>query len=78
VNAPAQARGQRHWPSAPATRCSPDHERVLGADGPETLASLNNLAAAYQNAGRTADAIALHEQTLAIMERVLGPDQPDT
>ena len=28
--------------------------------------------------GRTAEAIALHEQVLAALERVLGPDHPDT
>ena len=30
------------------------------------------------DAGRTADAIALHEATLAARQRVLGPDHPDT
>ena len=29
-------------------------------------------------AGRAAEAIPLHEQTLAAFERVLGPDHPDT
>ena len=29
-------------------------------------------------AGRAAEAIPLHEQTLADRERVLGPDHPDT
>ena len=33
-----------------------DHERVLGPDHPDTLASRNNLATAYRAAGRTADA----------------------
>jgi len=28
-------------------------------------------------AGRAAEAIGLHEQTLAARERVLGPDHPD-
>jgi hypothetical protein len=42
------------------------------------LKSRNNLAAAYQAAGRTAEAIALHERTLADFERVLGADHPDT
>ena len=37
-------------------------ERVLGADHPDTLATRNNLALAYQVAGRTAEAITLHEQ----------------
>ena len=51
---------------------------MLGPDHPDTLASRNNLAAAYQAAGRAAEAIALHERTLADRERVLGPDHPDT
>ena len=55
-----------------------DRERVLGPDHPDTLASRNNLAAAYQAAGRAAEAIPLHERTLADRERVLGPDHPDT
>ena len=53
-------------------------ERVLGPDHPDTLASRNNLAIAYQAAGRLDEAISLHEQTLAARERVLGPDHPDT
>ena len=55
-----------------------DEERVLGADHPNTLSSRNNLALAYQDAGRGAEAISLHEQNLAACERVLGPDHPDT
>ena len=55
-----------------------DHERVLGSDHPDTLASRGNLANAYRAAGRTGEAITLHEQTLTAMERVLGPDHPDT
>ena len=38
----------------------------------------SNLALAYQDAGRTAEAITVHEQTLADRERVLGTDHPDT
>ena len=55
-----------------------DMERVLGADHPDTLTARNNLAAAYQAAGRTAEAITLHKQNLADMERVLGADHPNT
>ena len=32
----------------------------------------------YQDAGRAAEAIPLHERTLADSERILGPDHPDT
>ena len=53
-------------------------ERVLGADHPDTLATRNNLAVAYGDAGRTAEAITLHEHNLGDRERVLGADHPDT
>ena len=33
---------------------------------------------AYQDAGRTAEAIPLFERTLADCERLLGPDHPNT
>ena len=55
-----------------------DRLLALGADHPETLSSRNNLANAYQSAGRLAEAIPLFERTLADCERVLGPDHPDT
>jgi tetratricopeptide (TPR) repeat protein len=55
-----------------------DCERVRGADHPSTLRARNNLAMAYQAAGRTADAIPLLEQALAGYERVLGAGHPDT
>ncbi len=51
---------------------------MLGADHPDTLTSRNNLAGAYQAAGRLGEAIPLFEQTLADRERVLGADHPDT
>ncbi|MEV4020479.1 tetratricopeptide repeat protein [Nonomuraea angiospora] len=53
-------------------------ERVLGGDHPNTLASHNNLAYAYQAAGDLGRAIPLHEATLADCERVLGADHPLT
>ena len=53
-----------------------DVERVLGADYPDTLATRGNLAVAYQAAGRTAEAITLHEQNLADRERVPGATTP--
>ena len=55
-----------------------DCERVLGADHRDTLMSRNEVAVAYVGAGRTAEAIPLHEQTLADLERVRGADDPDT
>ena len=51
---------------------------VLGPDHPSTLASRNNLAYAYRDAGRLDDAIPLFEQNLEDRTRILGPDHPDT
>ena len=51
---------------------------TLGPDHPDTLTSRNNLANAYQSAGRLNQAIDLFEQAVADRERVLGPDHPDT
>jgi tetratricopeptide (TPR) repeat protein len=55
-----------------------DLERVPGPDHLNILTSRNDLANAYQEAGRAAEAIPLFEQTLADSERVLGSDHPDT
>jgi len=55
-----------------------DSERVLGQTHPETLTSRNNLASAYQDAGRLGEAIPLYEHTLADSERVLGQTHPET
>jgi hypothetical protein len=55
-----------------------DLDRLLGPDHPDTLNARNSLAAAYQAAGRPADAIPLFEQTLVVRERLLGPEHPDT
>ncbi|WP_442871811.1 tetratricopeptide repeat protein [Actinomyces oris] len=49
---------------------------ALGPDHPDTLASRNNLAGTYRDAGRLDKAIALYEQTLEDSIRVLGPDHP--
>ena len=51
---------------------------TLGPDHPSTLISRNNLASAYQDAGRLDEAIALFEQTLEDRTRILGPHHPHT
>ena len=51
---------------------------MLGTDTPGLWHTRNNLAIAYQDAGRTAEAIALYEEDLPDFERVLGTDHPDT
>jgi len=50
----------------------------LGADHPNTLTSMNNLALAYKTAGRLAEALPLYEQTLALRKAKLGPEHPET
>lgn len=55
-----------------------DAERVLGPEHRDTLGAWNNLAAAYQAAGRIGDAIPLFQRTLTARERLLGPDHPET
>jgi tetratricopeptide (TPR) repeat protein len=59
-------------------RLAADREHALGADHRDTLASRNNLALAYLDAGRVSDAITALEETLRTQERVLGPDDPET
>ena len=55
-----------------------DLERLLGPDDPDAMRARNDLARAYREAGRVADAIPLVEQTLAARERLLGADHPST
>ena len=55
-----------------------DAEYVFGRLAPNTLAVRNNLAGAYESAGRLGEAIPLYERTLADCERVLGPDNWQT
>ena len=55
-------------------------EAALGTISSETVAleGANDIARAYESAGRLGEAIALYEQVLADRIRVLGPDHPDT
>ena len=53
-------------------------EQIFGTTHPDTLASRNNLASAYRDAGKLDQAIALFEQNLADRERILGPHHRDT
>src|SRR5262245_15047518 len=45
---------------------------------PDTLKSMMNLANAYNDLGRHAESLKLHEETLALRTEILGPDHPDT
>ena len=51
---------------------------MLGLDHPDTLDSRNNLATAYRDAGRAAEAIPLFEQILAAGSGCWAPDHPST
>ena len=51
---------------------------ILGPNHPDTLTSRNNLANAYQAAGRLDEAIPLYQQTLTGRSRTLGPHHPLT
>ena len=50
----------------------------LGPEHPDTLISMNNLAAAYRNAGKLDLAVPLFEETLKMTKAKLGPEHPRT
>ena len=52
--------------------------RNLGADHPDTLATMHNLANMYSGQGNYEEAEKLYRETLQIQQRILGPDHPDT
>jgi serine/threonine protein kinase/tetratricopeptide (TPR) repeat protein len=49
-----------------------------GPDHPDTIASMNDLAVSYAEAGRIQDAIKLYEETLRLAKARLGPDDRRT
>jgi tetratricopeptide (TPR) repeat protein len=49
-----------------------------GANHPDTLRSMHNLALGYHDSGRYDESLKLHEETLALRKEILGPDHPDT
>ncbi|KAI0399616.1 hypothetical protein F4802DRAFT_29064 [Xylaria palmicola] len=53
-------------------------KRNLGAEHPETLASMNNLADTYHSQGRWEEAELLNIQVMETSKAVLGPKHPDT
>jgi tetratricopeptide (TPR) repeat protein len=55
-----------------------DLDRLLGPDDPDTMRARNDLARAYRETGRVADAVPLVEQILAARERLFGADDPRT
>ncbi len=81
----------RRWASRQATG-SADLDRAIdlaaevrtyqhdihGSDHPDTLTAVNDLARAFEAAGRLDEAIALFERNLTDRRRLLGEDHPDT
>ena len=59
-------------------RCLEISERALGEEHPDTLWSMNGLAAAYDSLGRSNEAVKIHEACLEIGKRALGEEHPDT
>ena len=55
-----------------------DLDRLLAPDDPDTVRARNDLARAYRETGRVADAVPLVEQVLAARERLFGTDDPRT
>ena len=53
-------------------------QEVLGPDHPDTVATMNNLALAYQAASQPEKAVPLFQRTLDRQTKDLGPDHPDT
>ena len=51
---------------------------MLGPDHPDTFTSRNNLAYAYQSAGRLGEAVILYEKLFSDRTRILGPNHRDT
>jgi cytochrome c-type biogenesis protein CcmH/NrfG len=62
----------------PARRAAEVAQQRLGAEHPDTLDARANLAIAYRETGRPAEAVELGQQVLADSERVLGPEDPHT
>jgi len=51
---------------------------VLGDNHPDTLISMNNLAALYQSQGKYDEAEPLYVECLKLRREVLGDNHPDT
>ena len=66
------------WRSRSSRRRGTRRKAKLGPDHPDTLATLHNLAWAYQAAGKLPKAIALLERVRDAQIAKLGPDHPDT
>ncbi|KAK3937227.1 hypothetical protein QBC46DRAFT_461010 [Diplogelasinospora grovesii] len=73
-------RNQGRWEEAEKLEVQAMETRKtkLGADHPDTLTSMANLALTWKSYGRHADALALMNDCAQAQQRVLGPKHPDT
>ena len=53
-------------------------KRVLGAEHPSTLTSMNNLASTYRDQGQWKEAEELGLQVMETFKRILGAEHPST
>ncbi|EED11465.1 kinesin, putative [Talaromyces stipitatus ATCC 10500] len=54
------------------------HEKVLGAEHPDTLVSVSHLGSVLQSQGQYEEAEVMHRRAFASREKVLGTEHPDT
>jgi hypothetical protein len=53
-------------------------KKLLGAEHPDTISSIGNLASTYRNQGRLNEAEKLEVQVMVIRKKLLGAEHPDT
>ena len=53
-------------------------KKLLGAEHPDTLNSMGNLAVTYSNQGRWNEAEQLEVQVMEMRKKLLGAEHPDT
>ncbi|RYP11613.1 hypothetical protein DL767_011567 [Monosporascus sp. MG133] len=70
--------GRYREAEAPFERVMETYKRKLGADHPDTLANMANLASTYRSQGRWKEAEKLEVQVMESRKTKLGADHPDT
>ena len=80
ANLASTYRNQGRWKEAEEleVQVMETRKRVLGAEHPDTLTSMNNLAFTWKGHGRDAEAIKLMEKCVQLRTLVLGADHPHT
>jgi Tetratricopeptide repeat len=53
-------------------------KKLLGAEHPDTLTSMANIAVTYRNQGKWIEAEQLQVQVMNIRKKLLGAEHPDT